>query len=200
MYKFRSLLTKEQIFTIPNFMGFFRLVLIPFIIWAYLRSEFLIAGGLVALSALTDILDGFIARRFDMISDLGKVLDPICDKLTHGALMICLLTRYLFLWPLFGLLAFKELAMFALGSAAVRRRGAVQSAKWYGKFCTVVLEGIMLVLILFPNFSEDTVRILSALCAAVMLFSLTMYSIFWIGLIRGAEDAGDTNSKQSDEE
>lgn len=200
MYKFRSLLTKEQVFTIPNFMGFFRLVLIPFIIWTYLRAEFLISGGLVALSALTDILDGFIARRFDMISDFGKVLDPICDKLTHGALMICLLTRYLFLWPLFGLLAVKELAMFALGSAAVRRRGAVQSAKWYGKLCTVVLEGIMLVLILFPNLSEDTVRVLGALCAAVMLFSLTMYSIFWVGLIRGPGDPKNTNVKQSDEE
>lgn len=200
MYKFRSLLTKEQVFTIPNFMGFFRLVLIPFIIWTYLRAEFLISGGLVALSALTDILDGFIARRFDMISDFGKVLDPICDKLTHGALMICLLTRHLFLWPLFVLLAVKELAMFALGSAAVRRRGAVQSAKWYGKLCTVVLEGIMLVLILFPNFSEDTVRVLGALCAAVMLFSLTMYSIFWVGLIRGPGDPKNTNVKQSDEE
>lgn len=200
MYKFRSLLTREQVFTIPNFMGFFRLVLIPFIIWTYLRAEFLISAGLVALSALTDILDGFIARRFDMISDFGKVLDPICDKLTHGALMICLLTRYLFLWPLFGLLAFKELAMFALGSAAVRRRGAVQSAKWYGKLCTVVLEGIMFILILFPDFPQDTVRVLGALCAAVMLFSLTMYSIFWIGLIRGPKNSENTNLKQSDEE
>lgn len=200
MYKFRSLLTKEQVFTIPNFMGFFRLVLIPFIIWTYLRAEYLISAGLVALSALTDILDGFIARRFDMISDLGKVLDPICDKLTHGALMICLLTRYLFLWPLFGLLAFKELAMFALGSAAVRRRGAVQSAKWYGKLCTVVIESVMFVLILLPGLPLDAVRALAAVCAAVMLFSLTMYSIFWIGLIRGAGDAGDTNAKRSDEE
>lgn len=195
MYKFRSLLTKEQVLTIPNFMGFFRLALIPFIFWAYLRAKYLIAAALVAVSALTDILDGFIARRFGMISDFGKVLDPFCDKLTHGALMICLLTRYLFLWPLFVLLAVKELAMFALGSAAVRRRGSVQSAKWYGKLCTVVLEGIILVLILFPDLPEDAVRLLGAVCAAVMLFSLTMYSIFWIGLIRE-----NRNPKQSDEE
>lgn len=193
MYKFRSLLTKEQVFTIPNFMGFFRLALIPFIIWTYLRAEYLISGMLVVVSALTDILDGFIARRFNMISELGKVLDPICDKLTHGALMICLLTRYLFLWPLFVLLAVKELSMFAMGSAAVRRRGAVQSAKWYGKLCTVVLEGIMIVLILFPDLPEDTVYILGAVCAAAMLFSLTMYSIFWIGLIR---KPGDTASNE----
>ena len=188
MYKFRSLLTKEQVFTIPNFMSFFRLALIPFIIWTYLRAKYLISGMLVVISALTDILDGFIARRFNMISEFGKVLDPICDKLTHGALMICLLTRYLFLWPLFVLLAVKELAMFAMGSAAVRRRGAVQSAKWYGKLCTVVLEGIMLVLILFPELPENTVRVLGAVCAAAMVFSLTMYSIFWIGLIRKPED------------
>ena len=185
MDEFRKLLTKEQIFTIPNFMSFFRLVLVPFIVWDYRRGEYSIAAALVLVSAATDILDGVIARRYNMISDLGKVLDPVCDKLTHAALMLCLLTRYIYMWAVFGLLAIKELTMFVLGGIAVKRRGKVHSAKWYGKLCTVILETAMIVLILFPRLPETLVQAILLLCCAAMLFSLVMYSIFWINVING---------------
>ena len=185
MHEFHKLLTKEQVFTIPNFMSFFRLVLIPFIIWDYLQGEYGIAAALVAVSAATDILDGVIARRYNMVSDLGKVLDPFCDKLTHAALMICLLTRYAHMWLVFGLLVVKELTMFILGGVAVKRRGQVHSAKWYGKLCTVILEGSMLVLILFPELPAGLAELLMLLCCFVMVFSLIMYVIFWVNVING---------------
>lgn len=187
MHEFRKLLTREQVFTIPNFMSFFRLVLVPFIIWTYLRGEYSIAGALVLVSAVTDVLDGIIARRYNMVSDLGKVLDPIADKVTHAALMVCLLTRYIYMWIVFGLLVLKELTMFVLGSIAIKRRGRVHSAKWFGKLCTVVLEVCMLALIVFPALPETAVLTLLCLCATAMMFSLVMYTIFWIGVIRGKE-------------
>ena len=185
MHEFHKLLTKEQVFTIPNFMSFFRLVLIPFIIWDYLQEEYDIAAALVAVSAATDILDGVIARRYNMVSDLGKVLDPICDKLTHAALMVCLLTRYVYMWVVFGILVVKELTMFVLGGIAVKRHGQVHSAKWFGKLCTVILESSMIVMILFPSLPEALVQALMLLCCAAMLFSLIMYTIFWVGVING---------------
>lgn len=183
MYHFRRLLTKEQIFTIPNFMSFFRLVLVPFIIWTYLKDEYDLAATLVVVSALTDIFDGVIARKFDMISDFGKVLDPVCDKVTHAALLISLGTRYWYVWIVFAILAVKELSMLGVGALAVRRSQTVHSAKWYGKFCTVVFELSMIVLMLFPDIPERCVIGILGLCALVLLFSFVMYMIFFLRLI-----------------
>ena len=196
MYKFRVLLTKEQVFTIPNFMSFFRLVLIPFILWTYLREEYSIAAGLLLLSAVTDIFDGMIARKFNMVSDLGKVLDPFCDKLTHAALLICLLTRFPYVWPAFVLLAFKELATCTLGAIAVRRHATIHGAEWYGKVCTVVFECSMFVLFLFPEIPERVMLGILGLCCVMMLFSLIMYAIFFLRIIcgKGNPAQGETES------
>lgn len=184
MHHFRRYLTKEQIFTIPNFMSLFRLALVPFIVWIYWKGEYGAAAGLVILSAVSDVLDGFIARKFGMVSDLGKMLDPVCDKLTHAALLICLIRRYRYVWIVFCLLAVKELTMLVLGSVAVKRRGTVHSAKWYGKLCTVVFETVMVALMLFPGLSENAALGLLLLCSAVLLFSFVMYVIFFLRLIR----------------
>ena len=183
MHQFRKYLTREQIFTIPNFMSFFRVVLLPFIVWTYWKGSYDVAVGLLLLSAVTDMLDGVIARKFNMVSDLGKMLDPLCDKLTHAALLLCLTARYVYTWLVFALLAVKELTMFFLGAAAIRHSGKVHSAQWYGKLCTVVLETVMAVLIFFPSISERFVILLLAVCCAAMLFSLVMYIIYLRGLI-----------------
>ena len=182
--RFRKYLTREQIFTIPNFMSIFRIVLLPFIIWTYWKESYDVAVALLIVSAITDALDGVIARKFNMVSDLGKMLDPLCDKLTQAALLICLSFRYWYVWGVFALLAVKDLTMSFLGAAAIRHRGAVHSAQWYGKLCTVVLETVMAVLILFPHIPERIVIGLLALCCAAILLSLVMYVIYLRGLIR----------------
>ena len=183
-HQFRKYLTKEQIFTIPNFMSIFRIVLLPFIIWTYWKESYDVAVALLIVSAITDALDGVIARKFNMVSDLGKMLDPLCDKLTQAALLICLTFRYRYVWLVFALLAIKDITMSFLGAAAIRHRGAVHSAQWYGKLCTVILETVMAVLILFPRIPERYVIGLLALCCAAILFSLIMYTIYLCGLIR----------------
>ena len=94
--------TKER-FSIPNLMGYFRLLLIPVFCYLYLAKEaYHWAAGVVLLSSLTDLFDGMIARKFNMITNLGKALDPIADKLTHGALALCLAFRYPQMWVLYG--------------------------------------------------------------------------------------------------
>ena len=182
--RFRKYLTKEQLFTIPNFMSLFRIVLLPFIIWLYWKGSFDVAAALLIVSALTDMLDGVIARKFNMVSDLGKMLDPLCDKLTQAALLVCLAFRYPYVWLVFALLAVKDLVVSLLGAAAIRHRGTVHGAQWYGKACTVILESVVAVLILFPRIPEGYVMPLLGLCAAAILFSLIMYVIYLFGLIR----------------
>ena len=197
MHHFRRYLTKEQIFTVPNFMSLFRLALVPFIVWIYWRGEYVTAAGLVLLSGLTDILDGIIARKFNMVSDLGKMLDPLCDKLTHAALLLCIVRRYRYVWIVFGLLAVKELTMLVLGGIAVKRRETVHSAKWYGKLCTVIFETVMVVLMLLPDIPEQAAIAMLSLCSAAMVFSLVMYVIFFLRQILFRDPEGKEGEDQA---
>ena len=104
--------TENKIFTIPNALSFFRICLIPLIIWLYVvKIQPFWAGYILILSGITDIVDGFIARHFHMISNLGKVLDPIADKLTQAAVLICLIVRFPFMLFPFILLIAKETFM-----------------------------------------------------------------------------------------
>ena len=113
--------TKER-FSIPNLMGYFRLLLIPVFCYLYLAKEaYHWAAGVVLLSSLTDLFDGMIARKFNMITNLGKALDPIADKLTHGALALCLAFRYPQMWVLFGLMVLKEGYMVVMGLLFLRK-------------------------------------------------------------------------------
>ena len=88
---------RKQLLTIPNLLSAFRILLVPVIVWLYCgRGDYPLTACVLVLSGVTDIVDGFIARRFRMVSDLGKVLDPVADKLTQAAALGCLLTRF---WP-----------------------------------------------------------------------------------------------------
>ena len=180
-------------------MSFFRILLLPFIIWTYWKGSYDVAVGLLILSAITDALDGVIARKFNMVSDLGKMLDPFCDKLTQGALLICLALRYWYVWLVFALLAAKDLTMSILGAAAIRHRSAVHCAQWYGKVCTVVLETVMAALILFYRMPEKIVIALLCICSAAILFSMIMYVIYLRGLIRADKNKAETAEESADD-
>ena len=111
---------KKEILTIPNLLSLFRLVLIPVYVTVYLNAtedwHYYLAASILAASCVTDLLDGQIARRFNMISNLGKLLDPIADKATQFALIICLSFRYSAMIFLIILFVIKEGAQFiALG-------------------------------------------------------------------------------------
>ena len=99
---------KIKVFTIPNILSMFRIVLIPLFIWLYVNRNDREAFVILILSGVTDVFDGFIARRFGMISAVGKALDPISDKLTQVAVLYCLLNRFEAMWIPFLLMIFKE--------------------------------------------------------------------------------------------
>lgn len=179
-------LSKKDVLTIPNALSVFRILLIPLIVWLYLAEDRPIAAVItVGLSALTDVADGFIARRFHMISDVGKVLDPIADKLTQAALLICLTSRYRFLWWVFAFLAFKEIFQGLLGLAAVSLSGEMNQAHWYGKLSTVIFYAAMLVLLAFPGLSLRWVQLTVAVCCAALMLSLILYAHSYLTVIWG---------------
>lgn len=183
MHDARRLLTREQVLTIPNAMSAFRIVLIPFIIWTYAIDRHYLSFSLVVLSAVSDMLDGFVARKLNMISDFGKFIDPVADKLTQAALLVCLMTEHRHIYILFIILAVKELATLFMGAVVFKRHDSVNSAKWYGKLCTAVFELTMMLLMLFPNTPESVVHLAMLVCAGVMLFAFIMYSLFYLRIL-----------------
>ena len=175
--------SKDQVLTIPNLLSVIRLALIPLIVWLYVGKQAYSAAVIVILiSGATDIIDGAIARRFHMVSDLGKILNPIADKMTQGAVILCLALKYRWMRGLIVLFIIKEIIMAAFGYLAIRKKNVVNSAKWYGKLNTVVLYLVMMCLILFPGIPETAANILIGICSCLMLISLALYTRFYLKL------------------
>lgn len=178
---------KEEIFTIPNILSVVRLGLIPVFLWLYCKKqEYAFAAGIVVLSGITDILDGFIARRWNMVSDLGKILDPAADKMTQLALIVSLAVRYPVVRPLMALFVVKEFTMGVLGLLVVLKTRVVPSARWFGKACTAVLEGSMGALILFPNLPAKAVEALVLVSGCMLVFAFVQYVIMDVRLLHAS--------------
>lgn len=176
-------LKKNQILTLPNLLSLIRLGLIPLIIWLYcVKQQYNLAVAVILISGATDVIDGFIARHFNMVSDFGKILDPVADKLTQGTVLICLAAKYRLMIALIIFFAVKELIMIILGYLAIKKKDSVNSAKWYGKANTVLLYTVMMLLILIPGIPMSIANIMIALCGFMMLLSLILYIRFYIKL------------------
>lgn len=184
----RGVFKKENVFTIPNLMSVIRLLLIPFIVWLYcFEKKHVIVFLLIVLSGVTDVLDGMIARRFNMVSELGKALDPVADKLTQGIVIICLVTRYRAMLVLVCMFAVKELLMAVMGLISFSHTDVMPSAKWYGKANTVLLYAVMGALILFPGIPPMVAYIMMGACAVSLVVSLLLYFLGYQPVLRGVK-------------
>ena len=183
---------RREVFTIPNGISLIRLLLIPVIVYTYMvRHDLPWTLVAIGLSGLSDVLDGAIARRFHMVSDVGKVLDPVADKLTQGALVICLCQRQPVMIALFALLLVKELTQGVFGLMTVRHGLQVSSSRWYGKACTVIIYFSMLLILVWETIPQELVWVLVGLCAAALILSLTMYIRYFGAMLRGKPDGKD---------
>ena len=177
------LFNKKQILTIPNLLSLFRLLLIPVILWLYIGAQNNWAAiAVIALSGLTDVMDGRIARKYNMVSDFGKIFDPIADKLTQGSLILCLTVTYDWMKWLIVLFIAKECVMAGMGLLVIKQKDSVNSAQWHGKLSTVMLYATMILLIMFPGMPIPLVNALIVACAFVILMSLVLYTKFYTGL------------------
>lgn len=120
---------RKEIGTIPNLLSIFRVVLLPFYFYFVLEQSFMLAGILIALSGITDFLDGFIARKFNQITELGKLLDPVADKLTQLVLILSMAWYRPMIWWIFGLFLIKEGFMFFAGIIGLRKKCEIRWGK-----------------------------------------------------------------------
>lgn len=175
---------KEQALSIPNLLSYFRLLLIPAFIILYLQEKFPAALAVLAASGLSDTLDGRIARKYNMVTDLGKFIDPVADKLTQFAMIICVATRFPAMWILLIIHTVKELIMLVFGIYILRKTDTVNSAKWYGKLCTGVIYAVMMVHVIVPNIPLAVSNACVVLCAGLIIMCFVMYSLRYVKLLR----------------
>lgn len=169
---------RKTIFTIPNILSMVRIVLIPIIVWLYhFKNDPTAAAVVVIASGVTDVVDGVIARKFNMISDLGKALDPVADKLTQTAMLVCLLFRFPLMGLPLSLLVVKEVISGIWRLIIIRRTKEVRGAKWHGKVTTVLLYSTMLLHILWPTMPVACSSVSIVLCTLMMLLSFLLYTL-----------------------
>ena len=170
---------KRDIFTIPNLLSIFRLLLIPVYITIYLSADepldYICAAGILTVSCLTDLIDGKIARRYNMITALGKVLDPLADKATQFSLFLCLTAKYKILRYVMALFAVKESFQLIAGSLRLRKKVMLKGALFSGKICTTVLFVSLILMVMLPGLSTRTVNIIALIDTIFLLVALSEY-------------------------
>ncbi len=162
---------------IPNILTTLRLAIIPVFAYFMLNSEsFTVPLLLFLLSGVTDIVDGWIARRFDMITDVGSVYDPLVDKLMQITSVVCLaINGTVPVWVIC-VVALKELSMIAVGVVLYIKKIVVHS-NWYGKAATVFFYAVILIFIMFPGIEGLFKTALLASLVLVMLLAAAGYLI-----------------------
>ena len=169
---------QNRILTIPNLLSFFRLCLIPVMIWLYtVRENYGLTTLVLLLSGLTDVADGIIARKCNMVSDFGKAFDPIADKLTQIAMLFCLVTRFPgMLLPLV-LLVVKELFTGITSLLTIHKTGKVEGAVWHGKITTVLLYTMMGIHLVWFRIPPPFSGFLIGISTGMMLLSAVGYAM-----------------------
>lgn len=183
---------KTEICTIPNLLSLFRLMLIPLYLHLYRNAEtpgqYFLAGCILAVSCLTDAVDGKIARHFHMISTVGKILDPLADKVTQFAVTMCLSLRYPALNPVLVLLVVKEVFQAVLGIIYLRKGKMLPGALAAGKVCTAVLFVSLTLLVFFPELPSGLVRAIALMDSIFLLLSFISYYLAYFGNTKKLQD------------
>ena len=189
---------RNQNLTVPNAMSVFRIFMIPVFVVFSLQNN--IPGALVALglSGLSDALDGFVARRFNQITELGKMLDPFADKLTQGAVAICIAVRYPSICPLLFLFVVKELLMLCGACLLLKNKKKPCAAKWYGKVSTVLFYmSIALIVVLdsFMHVTEPTFILVSTIALVItgasMIYTFVRYAAIFREILQSTDGTYD---------
>ena len=183
---------KEDIFTIPNILTYIRIILVPIFCVVYMNadsvSDNIWSIAIVVASALTDVIDGIIARKCNLVTDLGKIIDPVADKAMQFAMLFCVVYKYHAIIILIIIYAVKEIVSFIYSSFLYTKGKNIGGAIWCGKICTVVLYAVMFLFITLPTSFTDKhpsiVGVLIGFAAAFMLLAFVIYMNAYIKLYK----------------
>ena len=182
MYLMEDYKQKKIARQIPNILTIFRFILIPFIVINLFYDQYIAAFIIFTISGLTDILDGFIARKFNFITNFGKLIDPLADKCTQIITLATLALKDIIPMWIIIVVVLKEFIMVA-GASFLYGKELVVSSRWYGKLATVLFY-IAIVCSLFIkqfDFSFDFSIYIYYLALVSTIFSLiNVYKAFYM--------------------
>lgn len=165
---------------VPNSLSVLRIILIVPFVYYFIHNRILEAGIVLAVSGLSDMLDGMIARKFNQFTELGQMLDPVSDKLTQGAVAVCLAVEQPILIPLLAIFIVKEALMLVAGCFLLKTGKRPGGSKWYGKVATTLFYisfGIIVVLKGIWNIENMVLTItLLSITAAFMIYAFVQYA------------------------
>ena len=189
----------SDLFTIPNILTYIRIVLIFPFAYFFVKEEYLYAAICIMFSGLTDCFDGMIARKLNQVTSLGKVLDPIADKLTLLVVVVCMVILVPFVLPVLIVLLLKDVLMLLGGTDLINKGLTPPAAKWYGKVGTVVFYiSVFLIVFLKAAFNYENIPLdltLLSVTALTMLFALFQYGRIYIQMIREYNEQQNKNKK-----
>lgn len=185
---------RNQNWTIPNLLSVLRILVIGPFAYFFLNDQLLWAVAMLAFSGLSDLFDGLIARKFNQVTELGKMLDPVADKLTQATIAVCLAVKHQILIPILLVFVLKELGMLVGGCILLKKKKRPCAAKWYGKVATfsfyisavviVVMEGV------FHLYTTTTVVIsyvLLGITAVFMIYAMVRYFQIFLQLLHSTD-------------
>lgn len=191
---------RSRIVTIPNILTTIRILLIPVVVMLFFRSrtrvDYIITGAVLTFSCITDMFDGLIARKFNMVTTLGQVLDPIADKGTQFSMLICLSSKWPFLWIILPFFIIKECFQIVCALVYFRRGKMLKGALLPGKICTTVIFISMVSIIVFPDIPPALVVCMSILCCILLVISFITYFKAYFGKEKELDDRRPRSGQQ----
>lgn len=189
--------------TVPNLLSVIRIVIVPFFAYFFIKGKTYEAIVLLVLSGISDCLDGFIARKFNQITEIGKILDPFADKITQVTVALCLAIRFPAICPFLILFLVKELAMLGCGIYLIGHKKRKPGASlWFGKVATVMFyisAGVIFFMEIL-KVAEHTFNLVSNcllfLTAVMMVYSAIGYLKVYLSKLDSNAEADAINLKE----
>lgn len=176
-------LTEEKKVNIANLLTLLRICMIPLAGYMFYISAFKLAAAVFFAACFTDVLDGFLARRLNLVTDVGKLLDPLADKGMQLTVLISLAFCGRMPFAAVVIVLLKELLMF-FGGLFLYRKKIVVSANWYGKAATVLIAACVMSVLLFYEkmspallFTVQWLPVLAAIFAFLLYFRSFMLTV-----------------------
>lgn len=181
---------RQDLFKLPNILCYIRILMIPLFVYLFIQKCFWQSALVAVLASVTDIVDGYIARTFNMKTDWGMFLDPLADKLMQLAMLICSIFKAPWLLILVVIFLIKEFTMLFFGIFVYKKGRNLNGSIWCGKLCTVVLDLSLFYIIGAPEsyIYAGAIYTIIAVCSIFLLMSFIIYMHQYILLYRATKN------------